>query len=119
MSERHLVNIRVNHNFHQNVFFGLVTRVGTPIKIEGVWEDICSCKHEDWQKHLLYSGLQRLHNGILKRPLIQVELLSPGPDPFYMATPGWFHFRLHIPSCLPLKQIGMHARMKIPIDVFE
>ena len=71
--------------------------------------------HERWQRQVVITGIhKRLHT--LR---IGIELTTPTDDPFGLIQPGWYGYKLHIPSCLPIRPYRMYEDFKIHQSYFE
>ncbi len=80
------------------MLFKLQTETGKFVAVAGVWTNILASHHEHWQRHVVVPGIIKQIDMIR----IGVELTTPHTDPFDMLRPGWYGFKIHIPSHLPL-----------------
>ena len=94
--------------------FELETASGETLTADGITV-LLACNYEKWQRQVVVTGIdKRLHT-----LCIGVELLTPTIDHFGMLRTGWYRYRLHIPSSLPIHPFRMYEDFQIHQSCFE
>lgn len=94
--------------------FLLETAFGKTVNSEGIII-LLHCHYERWQRHMVITGMDKR----LSMLRIGIELTTPFTDSFGMIQSGWYGYKLHIPSSLPVQPVRMYTDFKIHQSQFE